>query len=110
MVILTPGKSLIVPAFAHARHQLGRHEAERQERLVETSRRPHRHVVGLGGLHGVAAMIAVAVRHPDQVDLAELAEILELVGQLGLRERGAGERPQALAVFQGGSCRFSVSA
>jgi hypothetical protein len=42
-------------------------------------------------------MIAVAVRHQDQVDLA-------------LRERGAGEREQTLAVFQGGSCRFSVSA
>ncbi|HYI06806.1 MAG TPA: hypothetical protein VD858_18065, partial [Reyranella sp.] len=42
-----------------------------------------RHVVGLGELHGVAKMIAVAVPHHDQVDLAELAEILERVGQLG---------------------------
>jgi hypothetical protein len=40
-------------------------------------------VVGFGELHGVAEMIAVAVRHQDQVDLAELAEILERVGQLG---------------------------
>jgi hypothetical protein len=87
-------------------------------------------------------MIAMAVRHQDQVDLAELAGSLNSSGSLvapliqgsimmtlrpgvvslkpawlnhrssglALRERGAGEREQALAVFQGGSCRFSVSA
>jgi hypothetical protein len=63
--------------------------------------------------HGVAEMIAVAVPHHDQVDLAALAEILERVGQLGralIQGSIMMTLPPGLAVFQGGSCRFSVSA
>ena len=80
---LHAGEGLDGAALVHARHEVGRHQAERQQRLVEAGRRPDRHVVRLGDLHGVAEMIAVAVRHQDQVDLADLAEVLELGRDLG---------------------------
>jgi hypothetical protein len=72
MVILTPGKgSMVPPLFMRGTSLAGIRPSVRS--VWSRPAGAYRHVVGLGEFHGVTEMIAVAMRHQDQVDLAELA-------------------------------------